>query len=197
MLTETQIQAIAEGLKTKLTALFEADDVLAARVDLWRFAELLQDLAANAGASYVSRLTVHDDGYPWLEGTGAYIKQGTDAFRDEVAARRAADRQRLIPHLPTDPAEYAHPSQDTPLKFTSVAVTPDIARDWLKLDWKEPEFFSNSPVPQVCFDEEGRLVDGQRGLKAIIEAGIEMTMFVCVGLPIAARDAMADFAKAN
>lgn len=83
----TAAKSIAHSLQSRLTALSEADDKQAARLDLWEFAVRLQDLAANAGAPYVDRLRVDEAG-PWLEGTGAYIGQATESLRRDFVATK-------------------------------------------------------------------------------------------------------------
>jgi hypothetical protein len=52
-----------------------------------------------------------------------------------------------------------------------ISVTPDIAADWLKLDWKGPELYDDSPMPRAMFNVEGLLVLGYHWLRHIVATG--------------------------
>lgn len=83
-------------------------------------------------------------------------------------------------------------------QFAKVTVTPAMAREWLgsqmrnrrikagnvkrwAQDMREGRF--NATVQPLIFDVNGRLIDGQNRLTALIEADVSLPLWVAVGVP--------------
>ena len=83
------------------------------------------------------------------------------------------------------------------MQFQIVDVTPELAREWLSKNGKNRRYSQANAMKiakaisegqwslngeTICFDENGRLLDGQHRLNAVIIAGVPVPMSVATGV---------------
>lgn len=85
------------------------------------------------------------------------------------------------------------------MESTIMEVTPEMAREWLTVNMDNNRRISGKAVEKyaadmkagrwelngeaICFNESGKLVNGQHRLRAVIKADVPVKMYVTVGIP--------------
>lgn len=114
-------------------------------------------------------------------------------------SKTKAPALRAVPPAPAAPPavidlDASVTAPDSPLQAMVMLVTPELAKRWLEKNhpnnrpvaFKRVEAFANDMRANawklthqpICFDGEGRLIDGQHRLEAVVMSGATVQMFV-------------------